>query len=724
MTSGPHVTETVRSLYACAADSEVSLPEYPLVPELRAELRRMADSEPEGTLETLMSRVSNWVSEQHRRFSSLSEVAQAQNDEDVLARRAVLACAPISRMSGSWLQWLSEPGNADDPIVMLILKLYALDLGVGRPRASRGDAYLPIMRHYGVSGNAMSAERLASDRRLRDIHFRLPALLLTLSRRPSEFTAEILGADLCMRSVGLLPALRMVRALTPHAIEWDVIDPSTSGLGMESDSTEICCLAIKNYIECRGNEASERVLQGFRATLALLRIWTDGLHAELEAVLDPAYEMAELMRLRAREGQIYHETFLLAGRPLSVWLAECRDDPYPMLEALAGSRLVRPGNPERSPLVCGLVSEGGRMFRVFSPEDLAVIRRWISALPTEGKWLPEKLSSRPDQTADEAEVGFTTQVQDSNKYRPPRDLREAYHCLLSRTVSPAVRRYAFEYVQVWLARSRQGLADAQMPLPRQWHAEGLRPWLIDMHDRHNRDFEESEDQELPSREELIDSTLQLSPLTLIDGAWLMGFTDYGHASSEIGHALFDTYWDELGNGEPPLNHPLIYREVLREMDIDLPPTSTREFAYWPAFRDSSFELPVYWLSIGRFPRTFMPEILGLNLAMELSGVGGSYRRARIALNQYGFSTHFVDIHNTIDNVATGHSAWAADAIDAYLSSLSSTQDEDSLKAAWDRVRVGYISLSPPVGARAKRSAMREVRRARSTPPEERKVFHV
>ena len=71
-------------------------------------------------------------------------------------------------------------------------------------------------------------------------------------------------------------------------------------------------------------------------------------------------------------------------------------------------------------------------------------------------------------------------------------------------------------------------------------------------------------------------------------------------------------------------------EVLEEMDVRLPPTGSPEFALWPGFRDESFELPVYWLCIGRFPQTFAPEVLGLNLAMELSGVGGSYRRAHMA----------------------------------------------------------------------------------------------
>jgi hypothetical protein len=233
------------------------------------------------------------------------------------------------------------------------------------------------------------------------------------------------------------------------------------------------------------------------------------------------------------------------------------------------------------------------------------------------------------------------------------------------------------------------------PLPDVWTSAGLRPWLADQHDRHGEEFEASAETPMPSREDLIDSTVQLAPLTLIDGGWLQGFCDYGHASGDIGHFLFETYWDELGNGEAKLNHPLIYREVLAEMGVELPDTGSAEFAHWTGFRDGSFALPVFWLAIGRFPRTFLPEILGLNLAMELSGVGGTYRRARLALDTYGFSTRFVDIHNTIDNVATGHSAWAADAVDTFLATAPDSRGASARDELWQRVRVGYRALNPP-----------------------------
>ncbi|QHA09622.1 hypothetical protein GQF42_15265 [Streptomyces broussonetiae] len=296
--------------------------------------------------------------------------------------------------------------------------------------------------------------------------------------------------------------------------------------------------------------------------------------------------------------------------------------------------------------------------------------------------------------------------------RAPADLREAYVLLQRRGQPPAVRRWALEYVHGRLGRARVRMSGPGMPLPDSWPADGLRPWLSEQHDRPAAEFERGSDTGLPSREQLVESTLQLAPLTMIDGAWLQGFTDYQLASSDIGHSLFETYWDELGNGRPDLNHPLIYRHLVTEMGVDLPPTGSAEFARWPGFKDRSFELPVFWLAIGRFPQTFQPEVLGLNLAMELSGVGGSYRRARLALREHGFSTRFVDLHNTIDNVATGHSAWAADAIDAFMSALAAGSGTETREAAWRRVREGYRSLDPPTGAHAWLADRRARRRHR------------
>jgi hypothetical protein len=77
--------------------------------------------------------------------------------------------------------------------------------------------------------------------------------------------------------------------------------------------------------------------------------------------------------------------------------------------------------------------------------------------------------------------------------------------------------------------------------------------------------------------------------------------------------------------------------------------------------------------------------------MELSGVGGSYRAAQKFMKHYRFPTIFVDLHNTIDNVSTGHSAWAADAIDEHMREVTEIGDPN---AEWLRIRTGYESLAP------------------------------
>lgn len=703
---GHIATSAFRRLYAAAADPEVIVRDDDLPAAVRAELRLAPPGTPQS-LASLIDETAAWSSAAGRRFQALG-ASTDHVGRQLLARRAALGCAPLGLALGAWLQWLTSPGTADDPLFLDILRLYASDVGAGHPGAARGGAYLALLRELRVSENAVPLARLAGESRIDDTAFRLPALLLVISRRPDDFCPELVGADLCLRAVGLLPPLGLARE--ELRADWAAIDYSAPRNGGPVPIEQ--CREIADGLARRSPELAARVRAAFGGALAVLRDQTQALYEQLRASLDPAFAMAELMRLRAREGSVYHHQVVLEERPLAAWLKDCCDDPWPFLDVLARSKLVKPGRSAASPLVTGLVSERGPMFRIFSPDDLAIISRWIDTLPAEpvrtGAATPRRsVGTSADARPVPSEPGAGLPVATQTAVPPgrgPKDLREAYHLLMGRTGSPELRDWSLRYVQGWLARARYRMEPGSVPLPPRWQPEGLRPWLQTQHDRHGVEFENSADIPLPTREAVVDDAVQTALLTLIDGSWLQGFTDYELAPSDIGHALFATYWDELGNGEAKLNHPLIYRQVLEEMDVVLPPTASPAMADWPGFRDESFELPVYWLCIGRYPRTFLPEILGLNLAMELSGVGGTYRRASMALRRHGFSTRFVDIHNTIDNVATGHSAWAADAIDTLMSGLPEVPGPGSRPAVWERVRTGYRSLNPPGGILARRAA--------------------
>ena len=273
----------------------------------------------------------------------------------------------------------------------------------------------------------------------------------------------------------------------------------------------------------------------------------------------------------------------------------------------------------------------------------------------------------------------------------PRSVREAYFALQGRALAPATRAFAADYCNFWLAKAATCIGKTERSLPSRWQPGLMREWLLEAHARHAERFERTCADAIPTREAVIDQSLQLAPLTLIDGAWLQGYADVALAASRTGAPLFKTYWDELGNGNWERNHPKVYRDVLLAMGKELPPTGSLDFAFHAELKTESFRLPVFWLAIGKFPLRYRHEILGLNLAMELSGVGGTYRNAQRFLRHHDFPTLFVELHNSIDNVSEGHAAWAVDAIDAHIAAI---EDCEEAAQSWVRICGGYEALEP------------------------------
>ena len=705
---------SARALYAATADPEASYTSAEAVDALRHG-SRPGPTTVARTLRPWPAKNSGpraWAAAERQHVGALFETTAF---ETLFVQRAVLGVAPLALVAGAWLQWVNSPANCDDDVALAALVLYTSDMNIGGSGPSRGQAFLALLQQLQLADYAWPPTWLVHDRRVPDDSFRLPAILLAMSRRPDEFVPELLGADLCLRNVGLLPALAAVRLPDGVHPDWTALDLSTRLDDELPGGLAECRWVIEQF--SRGASAADRcrLLTGFRWALGSLQAWSDGQRDQL-AHVHPEQEMAELLRRRVREGALYHHGFTLDGRSLGSWMEASRADPLPLLDALASSPTVVPGSAEKSPLTTELVSETGPMFRVFDEDDLAVIRRWIDSLPATPTTPARRAAAdRPTSPVPDLQPAALARADDAGGR--PGSVREAYRLLQRRSTSPALAAWATSYVHGWLARSRYRLDADDRQLPSRWTPAGLRPWLLDQHDRHAEQFVTDADTPAVSRQALVETTVQMAPLVLLDGSLLHGFTDYQQASTDVGRLLFRTYWDELGNGRPGLNHPRIYRQLLEEMGVDLPPTASWAFATSGRLEDRSFELPVYWLSIGRNPRTFLPELLGLNLAMELSGVGGTYRSARLALRRHGFSTRFVDIHNTIDNVAAGHTAWAADAVDAFVATVGDTHGHAARLDAWERVRVGFVSLDPPSGARHRRAQHRTQRRAlRTTGP--------
>lgn len=619
-----------------------------------------------------------------------SELPDAESDAHAEVLRTLIEqTAPMAAAAGAALQGLSAPGVFEDPPNLRLMALLADDLGAGAAERWRFDRFRDIARDHGLTSITGSLKELSNQRSIRDGCFRLPALIYAMSRRSDAFDCELIGLDLAWRTMGLLPAWKMPSRTDDRWVNLDL----GRGRGAAMDvGTDLAAheIEIVNSIG-QDPEARMRIAHGIALYNTLFADLDALLFAIVRSMRNPRLAMAILVQDRAREARVYHGDFMLEGRALSDWFEAAQNDPMPLVDALGRSKLVRPDKPERSLLISGLLREDGMMFRIFTSSDVSIIHRWI-----------ESLKDGADSV--DAAADLPAQVRLRHDYRKvcggdlglgtrPSDIRSAYHLLQGRALHPRTRQFAHDYCAFWLEQSQESVDKSDRSLPREWRPGELREWLLASHDSHADAYESSKDQEVPDRSTIVDQTLQLAPLTLIDGAWIQGFTEASLAASRVGAALFETYWDELGNGQWKINHPKIYRDVLAAMDIALPPTGSRAFANDKRLREASFRLPVYWLCLGKQPISLRPEILGMNLAMELSGVGGAYRNARKSLKHYGFPTTFVDLHNTIDNVSTGHSAWAADAINAYM---QTTQELIPADQSWARIRLGYESLAPIV----------------------------
>lgn len=603
--------------------------------------------------------------------------------------------AATAAVLGATVHNLSAPGVFEVPAQLNAMALLADDVGGGIAHRARADAFRAIARRHGAELAARAPHELSQDRRVNEGVLCLPAVILALSRRSDSFAPELLGADLALRELGMLAAWCFAEKVLA-APEWSRLDmgiAQSSGCLREGETPLSCAQAIVQALSANSAVAA-RIEVGAALVFALYEEWERLIHDLTVAYLDSHLSMALLLQSKAREASVYHDRFKIVGRGLRLWFSEARTDPLPLLNAISEDRsLVCKGVPECSPLATWLIDHGGPMFRVFTADDITTIRDWISALGRDDTWflaesreeVLRRLSSAFLQPRLPVERGALTLGF------VPTNLREAYFTLQGRALAPATRAFAADYCDFWLSKAKACVDKTPRSLPSHWQPGLLREWLLDVHVRQAARFEDGRGGAVPSRDAVVEQSLQLAPLTLIDGAWLQGYTDVFLAASGAGAKLFKIYWDELGNGKWQYNHPKLYRDVLAAMGKFLPPTASLEFAFHPDLKSESFRLPVFWLAIGKFPLRYRPEILGLNLAMELSGVGGAYRNAQSFLRYHNLPTTFVDLHNTIDNVSDGHAALAVDAINTCIAAIEST---DEAVRFWTRVRNGYEALEP------------------------------
>lgn len=506
----------------------------------------------------------------------------------------------------------------------------------------------------------------------------MPALRLAVSfMRPSQEKDALILADLILLCFSSFAEFSRCY----HASK------SFSSAASIADGTEPIAECIRAIIAFKVHRLAEKkqgtdaLVQMLSRLAAIRQTLHDSLAALTDKNRDHSLTVEKIIAGKSAMAYGYHHKKKLNQCPFDELM---KNDPREFTRQLKKSNWFKGKTPERMAFFNRLTTFEGPMYKVFNEHDLATMKRWAMTEQAEPDAVAE---DKPSPSL----ILSLTLPQYAQQYREETNIRELFHQLMTSNDHFYLDWQSKKFTDAWLARARKKLR--HMPF-KNYSPASLDEWFLSRTKMQMDDYAQGKMVSSKSREEVIDEAVHLAPMILLDGAWINHYSYPQLISDNIGEILFEIYADEIGNGFIEKNHPIIYRDLISDMGIELPDIASRAFSASEYFDDDDFLVPVFWLSVSRFPQKYLPETLGLNLAMELSGVGGAYNQAHDELKQYGFNTLFVDLHNSIDNASSGHSAGALNAIKIYMSRFANSSNPKLTRLLWERVWTGYISLAP------------------------------
>lgn len=641
-----------------------------------------------------------------------------------LVRRQVLhyftQYIPTALVDGCWLQCGLRVSTAHTPVGALLTGLYEHQVRafVADPGRHFVADYRAVYERLGAPIEDVSSRSFAERPDFLELSLALPIFLLGIAQFTRTFSGEILGLNLAWQFLDLSAFGPTLIRDTCEAYAFPPLggdlDPEHFEKG-RAMAREAVARFLENGGEPHLDKDWSRVLCGLSAAVNAWTEWFEEMRrAAPSGPPDPRQEMIDLVRRKAPHAAGYHAEKRLGSHRIDEYFDPKTFDGPAFLEALAGSPWVRTGKSGKSLLLSRLVGFGGPMLSVFSPVEQQIIRSWIDSLPPKDSTSATAAASTPE-ASHAAPVSPAPSVREEHyvegrgwtasqfRERSRRlygtcTVRELYYYLINVEFHPDILPVAERFARDCLERSMAMLTNGERPIPSHcYDPAALERWVYKKH-REQVDSYRPPNQRPPvSKDAFIETSVQLAPLILIDGGWLQGIASPALIHTTFGRMLFHVLVEELGEGNAKEHHANVYRDLLAAMGAKVPPVETWEFARWPRLLDSSFDVPTLWLSVSCFPRHFLPEILGLNLAVELAGVGGPYMEARDTLRQFRYPTLFVDVHNAADNVSAGHSAWAVNAIKRYLDEVTECEGPHNVDRVWHRIWAGARATLPQIG---------------------------
>ncbi len=587
-------------------------------------------------------------------------------------QEALRQAAPVALTECCWLRDVCVAASNQDPIAAALFRL-SLDLD----ESAHAQSYLTLLADFGVERPMLYQQSYCRQTTLHSAFFDFAAIQLAMAYVPRARLPEMLGFTLAYcRSISVPE-----HCCPGEARDIGYFTQRQERLARKSSLVERLIGAYLNTGGAHSKRRWERVQSGFWLYQYLFDHASGQIQRTLTLRQSPASAMLNLLRRKAAAAIGHHRNVQLDGRSLNEWFARLPDHGEEFLSALARSTYVDRARPERSRLL-KLFAFDGPMFGILDAPEISVVRNWLN----------EGANSRigavtPTQLFEPAELP-KAKIPAARLRFDGVSNRRLYYYLIN------AERYPERFPRAE-ANLKRLLAICRMvgrpPFKSYSHA-ALEQYLQTVYRREMEAYRPLTGKPKISRAAYRWGFEQVAPTVLVDGVWLQHCRWLQFRYPEISAILSGIYADELGNGNLEQSHPAVFRRLLRQLDLELPAIDRKAFSEYRGFVDSAFDLPVFMLTLARFPQRYLPELLGLNMAIELSGLGKTYLRMVDELEHWHIDSTIARLHVTIDNFADGHSAKAMRAIQYYMDEVLAAHGERAMQEHWRRIYTGYTAL--------------------------------
>lgn len=586
---------------------------------------------------------------------------------------SILHSLPLQLTAPDWLQYGAQAVTGESRLASALLRLYLSLSGRVADHATLTEQLIAALQSCNIQFPLLHSREFSRQNNIADVVFEFAVLQLALGRHICHFLPEILGYSWAYSQSGILLEYTHTSAQiaqNPELARYCLRRARTLQNAVEQIGLIFACY-IKQYPQLR-----QKVWQRLQSGFYLYQWQLINCSAHILPTLSPVEAMLHLIRDKAAVAAGYHHRVPWGDKTLQQWFAASPFDTQGFLSVLKQSQYFDAENPASSSLIA-LFDFHGPMFGVLTEQERIVLQQGLLVLtqasPVELNAPRIAARKYPKRRKTEQSVARVCKRQ---------LFKQLLHAESEIEISQQARTLTASTLKTAKWRYR-------LPFKVYTH-EALDAFAQSLYQRETAAYQPMKTRPRLSKASYVWGIEQLAPAILVDGCWLQHSHEIQHPG--IRDLLLRIYVDEMGHGVWQQNHPYIYRQLLDSLGINIAALHSPDFIKHPGFLHSAFDIPVFLLSISKFPASFLPELLGLNLAIELSGLGKTYLQLAEELEYWGIDAKIVKLHMTIDNIVSGHAALALQAIRLYQDEMLALQGQQAVQHHWQRIYAGYAAL--------------------------------